>query len=518
MSREIERLDDLVGDASPGVSAPYATPRSSPDTPTTEALQRRAALVALVVLSGLALGVFGLLVSGGTDNTGWLAVTIVFLTGLVLLYKKFEIGLLLFVSVCWIAIGTPNVATGGSGFGRQLLLSQVGLVVLLLLWATRRFVRREWKLYSTPINVPIGLFLLVCFWSTLNSFLFRDPNVQIYSTKQFFQVNVIDMGIRVLSLGALLMIGNTLQGRELRWTALALLVPGVLTFTKLLPFVPASPYLAFPQLITMAILSAFVLTKQGKLWLRVLCGLIAVGIFSFYVISATEWASGWISALTALAVIVFVASRRLFWVGCVVFAIAVLLNADYLYQKIYQANLESASFERFDLLRASFLYAAHFPLGIGLGNYRSYNAYYGELWGTTTYTSAHGMYAQTLTETGWPGLFCLLLLLAAVTRMLYRYYKALPEGFLRSYTLGALGAFVGICLSSFIGDYLFPAYHNDGVATFGSTVYTFFMIGVVIAMAREQGIAWQQAREEIRTQAPAPIYNRGPYADAGQQG
>lgn len=520
MSGQVERIEDLLGDRSPPRSPEQAEANLGPGGPGIETVQRRVLAAVFVVLSGLALGMFGLMATGSGARSGaWLILSILLLTSLLLLYKNFEIGLVFFVCVCWIAVGTPDLATGGSGGGKRLLVSQAGLALLLFVWATRALMQKNFKLYYTPLNTPIVLFLLVSSWSTLNSFLFRDPHVLSSSVKQFAAVNFIDLGIRVLSLGALLMVANSLRGRTLRWAALAILVPGVVTFTGVVPFLPSSVYNAFPQILTMSLLASFVLLGQGKLWLRVGAGGLAFLILAFFAARATEWISGWLGAVVALAVISFLAQRRLLWIGCALVGVLVLANWGYVYQKVYVNNFESSSSHRFDMLRGAFLYANHFLLGIGLGNYRSYNLYYGAEWKTTTYTSAHGTYAQSLAETGWLGLLALFLLLAAGTRMLYRYYRELRPGFPKAYALGALGGFVGIYVSSFAGDYLFPAYHNGGIATFGSCVYVFLMIGVVTAFAREQQIVWRPTPQDAASETPqtAPVYNRGPYRNTGME-
>ncbi len=512
MSGQIERVEDFLGEAPPAAAARSGAAAGTGVS--ADVVRRRAAAITLAVLSGLALGVFGLMVTGsGAGDIRWLALCIIVIAGLMLLYKNFELGIVLYICVGWMAISTPTVATGGSGGGQQLPLSQLALFALLCVWLTRRIMRQEFTLYHTPVNVPIALYLAICVWSTINGLLLRDHHVVANSYTQYVHVNIIDLGIRFLALGGMVMIGNALRGPQLYWASLAILLPGVATFTGLLPFVPAGKWLAFPQIIALAVLAAFVLTKQGAFWARIGAAVLAGGILFAYAVRYTEWISGWLGALAALAVMLFVAQRRLFWIGCALFVIAVLANWGYVYDKVYVANVESGSGQRFDMLRASFLYASHFPLGIGLGNYRAYNAYYGrwDVWGTSRFSSAHGTYAQALSETGWLGLLVLLFLLAAGTRMLYRYYKMFPEGYAKAYALGALGAFVGVYAASFAGDYLFPAYHNGGMGTFGACVYVFLVTGVVIAMARERGLVWGESGQGVAERekiTPAPVYNR----------
>lgn len=488
-----------------------------------EELHHRAVLVALTALFGLVSGVFVLVAGGPEGSVAWVTVATLAAAGMFLVIRKFEMAMVLFMAVAWIAIGTPSLAKGGSGVGKNIMLSQVGLVALLTVWLMRLLASQRFRLYRMPLNLPILIFLAVCVWSTINGILLPDARAMAFSTeKQYLQVNILELAIRFLALGAVLMIGNTLSGRMLRAAACMIAVPGILTFSGLLPFIPASQYLAFPQIIAMSVLASMAVTAPSwPRWARFGAGVIAAAIFGVYFLRGTVWLSGWMGALVSLAVMLFLVRRRVFWMGVAALAVGVLLNWGYFYQQIWVENFETVSSDRFKMLYAAVLYAANFPLGIGLGNYRTYNAYYGrpDVWNTTAYSSAHGTYAQALSETGWPGLLALLFLLGSAIYLLWRTYHRLEPGWQKSYVLAALGSFVGISFASLAGDYMFPAYHNGGMGSFGACVYLFLMLGVVVAIARENGIAWygeESAPEPVREEgavpdAPAvigPVYNR----------
>jgi hypothetical protein len=101
----------------------------------------------------------------------------------------------------------------------------------------------------------------------------------------------------------------------------------------------------------------------------------------------------------------------------------------------------------------------------------------------------------------------LLLFMAVTIRMLFGYWRVLPPGVTKTYLLGALGATCGIFVAAFNGDYIFPAYHNGGLGSFGATVYTFLLIGVAMAIAKEQSIVWTNTGPVIGdapAQEPAP--------------
>lgn len=507
----------------------------SPDLVSGE-LQRKTTLAVLAGAGGLGIGLLTLLLAGPTGTGEWLGLVLLGAIVSFVLVRHFEAGVVAFLSVCWIAIGTPTLAQGGSGGGGQrLLLSQAGLLVLLLMWAGRQLVKgKEARWYATPLNAPIFWYLVICIWSTLNSLIFPNEHVMAGPTKQFIQVNVLEMLIRILALGGLLMLGNTLSGKWIKAACVAALLPGLATFSGLLPFVPASHFLAFPQILTMAVLFAVVLTNYGPVWLRVLCGLFALGIFGLYFLKGTEWVSGWLGALVALSLITFVTRRKVFWVTLCAVGVVVLFNAPYFYNKVYKSNFygsgptrdrarvgQMGTFQndRTRMLAASIRYADTFPLGIGLGNYRAYNQYFGrvDVWNTTVFTSAHGTYSQALSETGWLGLGTLLALVIACGRLLKRLYFALDSGWQKTFVLGTWGGSVGIFCAAFLGDYLFPTYHNGGMGSFGACVYTWLFIGLSVAISCENGIVWATlvGKNTLPLRPPvAPIYRHGPHAVA----
>jgi O-antigen ligase len=188
--------------------------------------------------------------------------------------------------------------------------------------------------------------------------------------------------------------------------------------------------------------------------------------------------------------------RTLFWWMIAIAGFIVVIRADSVVDRIYRPNFYAGGqmqwgtrtlgdrapgmFEndRTRMLIAAVRYAEAFPLGIGPGNYRMVNQYYGrkDVWNTTQFTSAHGTLAQTLSETGWAGLIALITMIAAILRSLW---KRASDDFM---VTGIAAGCTAIALASFLGDYLFPTYHNDGLAHFGSTVVFWLAAGVGLAM------------------------------------
>lgn len=522
------------------------------DTPLGSDLISRAAeqklkWTAAAIVLGAALGVGGIFAAGaGTKGLIWLTLSVLGILGIVALATYLEAGLALFLAFGWLLFKTPGIAQGQGGGGEQgLAVSQLGLLVLLAAWLLRRLFRQEERLYKSPINGPIATYLFLCVWSTAHSLLFPDRGIESgVIAKTPLAVNFLEVILRVLALGGLLLVANAVTAKRKALLAGMFVLAGVSLFLFTLKagpenvvgpakglgtFLPSQGYGFFPQMLMLGALASLVLHKIGPLWLRVLMGTLALAMFGWAFIKNAEWVSGWFCGGVALTIVIFNTQRKVFWIGAGVLALIVLVRFDYFYDKIYKMNFyqggymswgtrtlkgqEIGTFEndRTRMIRAAFLYAETFPLGVGLGNYKNFNHYYGspEVWNTTVFTSAHGTYAQTLSELGWLGLLSLFWLQVAVLRTLYRLYRAMPPGWEKAWLLATFAGTAGIFCSALMGDYLFPAYHNGGMRSFGGTVYTWLLIGFGLALARLQGLQWDVLTGRARPRvAPQALWQR----------
>ena len=143
------------------------------------------------------------------------------------------------------------------------------------------------------------------------------------------------------------------------------------------------------------------------------------------------------------------------------------------------------------MARGALLYALKFPLGVGPGNYRAYNIFYG---GPTEWNTDDASPLRTAsTRRRWPNSAssacsspCCSSWRALV--MLARFYRRMPPGPSRTFVLGLAGMWAGICAASGIGDYLIPVYYNNAVSTMATTIYAWFGLGIAVAHARLHGL------------------------------
>ena len=487
-----------------------------------------------VLLAGLLVGAIVLLVGTTDKGSNWVAAGTIVLATLLVLLRRFDWCILTFLLVAWLNIGSPEVAKGGSGGGQRLLLSQLGMLGLLAAWSAKQLFSshlsnssrlnqsNHLSLFRHPLFIPSLLYVLLGAWSTAHNYLYPDEKaIRASGEALFYQVNILEVLLRILILGGVFMLLQSLQGKTCKRAMVLLALPGIIMFSLMLVFKNATwvetliekRYVAFPEIVSLALLTLWGLGKDTKLWLRITSWVIGLGILKVILIDQLEWVSGWAAMFIALIFIVWHLQRKLIWIGVFLAIVLALFNWKMVYEKIYTENFyvkagqgyygstsrslghEAGTFEndRTRMWTAAFRYADEFPLGIGLGNYRTYNNYYGRpnVWNTTRFTSAHSTYAQALSETGWMGLLSLLYLLGTCMRVLYLYWKNLsatthPQE--KNFLLATIGVCLGMFTMSFIGDYIFPTYHNGALRTFGEVLYVWFMVGIALAIGRNCGL------------------------------
>ncbi len=484
----------------------------------------RLLLAALVVLAGgLALGgfTFSQLAGRGTAYFVLALALAVVLTALA--YYRFAWCLAAFVLVIWVSFGrTPDLATGvSSGTGKALFPAELGTLFLLFVWLLRALggkARPPWT--RTPLDVPLCVYLAFCAWTATNGALFWDIHLTRFYAglgtegRTAPPVIAIELLLRALSAGAFwLMASNLTETKWQRRASVLLAVPGFLVFLSHLHVLPAlgNVYDTLLTIATATLLWAWLLDSRSRHRALRAWGwaLLAALVFQVFFLNL-RWISGWTGLFAGLLFVAWLRSRRLFAGLALTGTALALAAAPFLQANVIHKMQQVGDFDRFALARGALLYALHFPLGIGPGNYRAYNFYYGApaQWNTTTYTSAHNFYAQALAEMGFGGLLVTLWMVISGLALLARWYRQMPSGWARTATLGIAGQWAGLCAASFIGDYLVPVYHNGGLANMATTLYAWLGLGLAAALAHSQGVLWPRRvkRDAPPVLPPAALY------------
>lgn len=438
----------------------------------------------LITAGGVALGLLAAAV-----QLYWISAIIGASVLIVLLAWQFESALLIYTLVAFIPLGqTPDLATGGSGVGKGLYTAEIMLGFLLVVWFARYLLGTlPRNRISSGFYVPLALYMGYCVINVWHSFIFWDTHVS--RRYQYHAVNCVEVGLHLLSGAALVMMATSIADRKwLKRITVALFVAGIYnclnaTLGSRIPM--QSPFWPFLTLVPACYMWLIVMDSAQSPWKRILCGggIALVGYQVFY--QGITWVSGWFGLVVALGVVTFLRSTKAFSAMLIVLCVLAAIVWPFIHANVIAESEQTGDYERFSLLTGAVKYATNFPLGVGLGNYRTYNSfYYGEKWGTTSYTSAHGTYAQHLSEMGFPGLLLILAVLVSGFRWMLLNYREMRPGPSKLFLAVAMGQMAGISAAALIGDYIIPTYHNGGLVTFSTTVYSWLIWGLAVAHVR----------------------------------
>ncbi|MCL5104336.1 MAG: hypothetical protein M1133_09505 [Armatimonadetes bacterium] len=401
---------------------------------------------------------------------------------------QFEATLMIYALIAFIPWGkTPDLAVGGSGVGKGVFVSEIMLGYILMIWCGKYLFRvLPGNRPKSGFHTAIILYLVYSVLNLVNSFIFWDPHINREMQKPM--ANMAELMLRFLSAGAFVIFATSVTNTKwLKWITIAILTAGLYNTLNALagsPIPIAAPWWPLITLLPAGYFCAVVLDSGKAIHWRILAGFAVVVMIVTIFFRNIGWVSGWLGLIPALAVVTYLKSRRFFAIVLVVVVLASAIAWPFLQKNVVEESKAGGDYDRFSLMRAGWRYATSFPLGVGLGNYRSYNIFYGEKWETTSYTSAHGTYSQHLSEMGIPGTILFLAILIGGCRWLLRSYRKMSPGFSRTFVLAAIGQIVGIAIAASVGDYIFPTYHNGGLCTFSATVYSWLIWGLAVAHVR----------------------------------
>jgi O-antigen ligase len=440
--------------------------------------------IVLVAISAVALGIFA-----SIANAYYVAGLAGSIVVLLFVSWRFEAALIIYALAAFIPWGqTPDLAVGLSGAGRGMYASQIMLCLLLSVWLLKYFSNSlPQNRIRSGFHVPISLYLAYSVLNVVHSYLFWDPHVS--KAYQSPMVNIVELGLRVLSAAAFAIVATGISSREwLKWTTIVMSVPGLVILANRTvgdPLPLTAPRWEFIALLPISYCMVILLSPQQGVFRRTVCGLVILA--SFYVILFKDicWVSGWLGLLAGLGLVTYFCNKRVLVLSLVVLAVIAVVAWPFFQIHVVEETKRSDDLHRIELFAASWRYATTFPLGIGIGNYRSYHSYhYGRLWNIPTHGSAHGIYAQHLTEMGIPGLVLFVAILLGGYRWMLKSYREMETSGSKTLLLACMAQLVGVSAASIIGDYIIPSFHNGGILNFSSSVYSWMFWGLAVAHVR----------------------------------
>ena len=96
--------------------------------------------------------------------------------------------------------------------------------------------------------------------------------------------------------------------------------------------------------------------------------------------------------------------------------------------------------------------------------------------------NSHNQYIDIIAQTGLIGFFCFTWFVWQVGKLGLSLRKTAPEGFPRTYVVGALGGLIGTLVAGMLGDWFIPFVYNIGYAGFRTSVLGWIFLGGLIAL------------------------------------
>jgi O-antigen ligase len=362
-------------------------------------------------------------------------------------------------------------------------------VMLVGFWVLD-MIARDKRIYIAPtrVNLPLILFSIWALISLING----QINYYIVTKLASLFAKISQIAIFILSGVALLLAGNRLRSmvwlQRLTW--LFIILCGVYIVWRLIP--PIKPYVfrvfqegsdasIFWVWLVAILTSQILLNRQLSQRVRLALGALLIATLYIALIEAYSWKSGWVPALIALAVIVFIGFPRFRAVAVFLGIVVMILGLSRIGNLVsggedYSISTRSVAWRLIlDIVKVNPI------LGLGPANIYWYTPLFPILGYTVNYNS-HNNYIDIIAQLGIVGLVLFLWLAWEIGVLGWRLKDVAPEGFGRAYAIGALGGLAGMLVSGFLGDWFYPFVYNVGLVGYRSSMLGWLFLGGLVLL------------------------------------
>jgi hypothetical protein len=425
--------------------------------------------------------VVGALVVIGGPITAFIAVLApLLLLGLNQMQSHFDlVPVLILLTAAFVPFSLPT------GTQSRLVISLVLTIFLVGVWVLRMLIveKRLW-LQPSPVNKPLFGFMLITLISLPWSIAFRDPLVIVPSS--FAAVQIASALVMIMSPGAFLLVANHINSpRPLKAMAAVMLIAGVIDIIG--RYSLAIAVINDGGLFSMWVISLSVglaLFNRQMPWrkrglLLVLAGSWVVWGFILHI----SWLAGWLPGLTALAVLLFMRSKKLLLIALICLICLVGLRANYYMKAIFVDEDAESGQTRLAAWEHNWrVTGKHLLFGTGPAGYAAYYMSYF----SNEAMATHNNYIDIIAQTGIIGLgFCAWFFLGLAWLGYKLCWRLKGQGdFVEGLANATMAGTVGVIVAMFIGDWVFPFAYTQTIAGFDYTVYSWLFMGAILVLDR----------------------------------
>jgi O-antigen ligase len=405
--------------------------------------------------------------------------------GAAYLFMNLQYGLMILILVTYFL--SFSIATGTNTGINATILMILGLTVLW--FADMFFVKKKIRLADSPTFKPLLLMVVVSILAFINGFLPWFATV----TQLSITAQIGGLMLFILSAAAFIvsvhLIPNVTWLKRLVWVFIA--IGGIFVLTRFTPqlmrlgnrtfaYGSTTASLFWLWIVVLSASQAFFNKKLPRLARLALLGVLALTLYHS-VIVAYDWKSGWLPALAALAVIIWLGAPKLRPLILPAAALVILLNFVNI-PGLVTGDENYSVLTRVEAWRILLEIIKVNPfLGLGPSNYYWYTPLFPILGYSVSFNS-HNNFIDIVAQIGIFGLFFFLWFFWELTKTGFRLLKTAPEGFEHAYVIGAIAGIAGTLVSAFLGDWVIPFVYNVGFVGFRSSVFGWIFLGGLVAL------------------------------------
>lgn len=354
------------------------------------------------------------------------------------------------------------------------------------IWLVSMLTRRSWDLVPTPFNRILLSFMAICIISFPWGILWADPILNWRIMGNFRVTQTASLMSFLVLMWVPFLVGRFIDKPwKIRFYLWSFIICGTLmTATQF--FGISQPILSDKGLwgLWFAVtLTSLILVHPGTPWYGRLLGGALLGWHLYLaVIRNSLWVSGWLPTLMGLVALLFLHSRRWFFVFLLVLIPFAVLGPgrEYL-EKVTADNVEEGGLGRLEIWERNLsISQQHWLFGTGPAGYAVYNmTYFRE-----DARSTHNNYFDILAQFGVVGLGLWIWFMGATLWYGWRTVQLAPPGLARTVAIAATSGWAASLASMMLGDWILPFVYNQGIGGFRYAVYSWFYLGLLIVARR----------------------------------
>ena len=359
--------------------------------------------------------------------------------------------------------------------GTSVYLRPAFLVVLLMtvVWLVRNIVVVK-KIFpiASPVNRPVAVFIAACTVGLIGGFLPWNPMI---SDRPSLNAQISGYLLYVLSIAALLLAINAMRSLRLikiyTWVYVSMGVFYLLCMVIPWSYSFISKYFILEQkgsstywiMIAVLPLSQALFNHSLNRWLRVVLAIVPLISLSFSLLKSPSWISGWLPALLAVGILVWLRNWRLGVAATVVFGLFMLAwFPGYYAGHIATADQEWSTFTRYATWPVVWeLFKLNPITGLGSAVYPFYTGFYNYL-GYFIRFNTHNNYFDIVLQYGILGLGAFGWLVATIFWTGWKARRQSAEaaikqdGFNAAFSNAVLAGFTASLASGVMADWFLP--------------------------------------------------------------